>query len=777
MPSKPTPEVEIIGVRHFSPACAGLIRARIDGWRPDAVLIEGPSDFNGRIGEFFLGHELPIALFCYADAQQSYAPFALNSPEWQALQCAKAIDAHIEFIDLPYWHPQGRGHSQRLADQQASARWHAREALLAARLQIEGTDALWDHLFEQELPLDQLAHRLATYFAELREGELGDSSDTAREAWMASLIRAASERFSRVLVICGGWHKPVLDASWRSAEPATQAISPKQFNFQRHGMYLIPYSERRLESYAGYGAGMPSPAFYRVLFESGIEAVNDFAMTGIVQRLREHKLPVSTASLIAAQSKITLLARLRGHVLPLRIDILDGLLDTICAGDLNAPVPWTQSGARLTPQINPNVREALLALTGLRSGCLNAATPMPPLVLEVQQLLENLGLSGKQNAVLDRRKAGDVEAAIVLWRLKILNISGVQLSKSAAPGAARQLLPDQYFQETWALSDSPARLVELIEASAWGASLFNAASARLLDQMQNSTEIDVLADAFVTAVRAGFAELQGALLPQISVAIDACHAHGALGLAGTRLHSLARHGFWGLDCSAVISPILRRMQSRLLWLIEGLSGAIAPLAQADIEALRFIDSQFADRFVVQFADTAQPQIEPDSSPQQNADIQHTSAVLQRISQYAEAPPALRGAAFAVLWRHADISNIETHLSDCARGFSQAQALGDFLAGLFAIARNECARAQSLLSALDIVIANMPTDDFLNGLPALRQAFHFFPPRERAQIAKTIARGYGDENIDLLNIALSAEDFARAALLEKRIVLARARFAI
>jgi hypothetical protein len=769
MPNTPQACVEIIGVRHFSPACAELVRARIDAWQPDAVLIEGPSDFNARIGEFFLGHELPIALFCFADAQQSYAPFALNSPEWQALLGANAIGAHLEFIDLPYWHPQGRAHAGRLADQQASERWHQREDLLAARLNIEGTDALWDHLFEQALPQDQLTDRLSTYFAELRAGEVGDLSDCAREAWMARHIRRSSERYQRILVICGGWHKPVLEASWRTAEPMTDAISAEQFNFQRHGLYLIPYSERRLESYAGYGAGMPSPAFYRQLFEFGHLAANEFAISGILQRLREHKLSISTASLIAAQSKITLLARLRGHAQPMRTDILDGLLDTICQGDLSTPVPWTQSHAKLTQQVDPNVREALLALTGQRSGRLSHATPMPPLVLEVQQLLENLGLAGKQNAILDRRKRSDGEKAAVLWRLKILSISGVQISKSEAPGAARQLLPDQYFQETWALNDTPARQVELIEASAWGASLESAARAHLLDQMQRSDAIDVLADAFVTAVRASFTDLQSALLPQISAAIDACHLHGALGLAGTRLQSLARLGFWGMDCSRVIAPILRRIQVRLLWLIEGLSGALTPMEQADIDALFYLDGQFAD-VAIRLSDAEQ-----DAEP--HSDMQHASAVLQRITQFAEAPPTLRGAAFAVLWRHADISEIEIELSLCARSLSQAQALGDFLSGLFAIARNECVRAQTLLRALDKVIVHMPNADFLAGLPAIRQAFHFFPPRERAQIAKTIAREHGDENIDLLNLAASAEDVARAALLEARVLHDRARFGL
>lgn len=58
--------VEIIGVRHHSPACARLVESRLREWQPDHVLIEGPSDFNGRIAELLQpGHIAPIAIFSY----------------------------------------------------------------------------------------------------------------------------------------------------------------------------------------------------------------------------------------------------------------------------------------------------------------------------------------------------------------------------------------------------------------------------------------------------------------------------------------------------------------------------------------------------------------------------------------------------------------------------------------------------------------------------------------------------------------------------------------
>ena len=54
-----------VGVRHHSPACARLVEHTLRTVRPAVVLVEGPSDLNGRLGELLLDHELPIALFSF----------------------------------------------------------------------------------------------------------------------------------------------------------------------------------------------------------------------------------------------------------------------------------------------------------------------------------------------------------------------------------------------------------------------------------------------------------------------------------------------------------------------------------------------------------------------------------------------------------------------------------------------------------------------------------------------------------------------------------------
>lgn len=64
----------IVGIRHHSPACARLVKLLIESQLPRYVLIEGPADFNDRVDELFLAHQLPVAIYSYCQYQDGAAP-------------------------------------------------------------------------------------------------------------------------------------------------------------------------------------------------------------------------------------------------------------------------------------------------------------------------------------------------------------------------------------------------------------------------------------------------------------------------------------------------------------------------------------------------------------------------------------------------------------------------------------------------------------------------------------------------------------------------------
>ncbi len=257
----------IVGIRHHSPACARLVKSLIESQRPRYVLIEGPADFNDRVDELFLAHQLPVAIYSYCQYQDgaapgrgAWTPFAEFSPEWQALQAARRIQAQTYFIDLPCWaqseeeseeeddSPDTQDESQTLllratrmdnsdtlwdhlfedesqqtALPSALARYFAQlrgdspgDALNRQREAFMARCTLWDHLFEDESQQTALPSALARYFAQLRGDSPGDALNRQREAFMARCITwAMQQNNGDVLVVCGGWHAPALANMWR----------------------------------------------------------------------------------------------------------------------------------------------------------------------------------------------------------------------------------------------------------------------------------------------------------------------------------------------------------------------------------------------------------------------------------------------------------------------------------------------------------------------------------------------------------------------------------
>lgn len=63
-----------------------------------------------------------------------------------------------------------------------------------------------------------------------------------------------------------------------------------------------------------------------------------------------------------------------------------------------------------------------------------------------------------------------------------------------------------------------------------------------------------------------------------------------------------------------------------------------------------------------------------------------------------------------------------------------------MCGLFGVARERFLDAESsdtVLTAVDEIVSRLSEHEFLTALPALRQSFEFFPPRERDIIARRL----------------------------------------
>jgi hypothetical protein len=392
----------------------------------------------------------------------------------------------VRFCDLPAWHEAFTGVRNRYGDRRGEAgreRFAATVKALCARFRLDDVDALWDHLFEGPHSVTALQRQLA--ISRIRGRAKAGASP--REQFMARCTAWAMDDAHRqggdVVVVCGGWHAPELLRSWAESDIAPESAFPDVptviASTATRGSYLVPYSFRRLDSFVGYQSGMPSPAFYDALWEVGAEAACDHMLVQVSQRLRRRRQAVSTADLVACQAMASGLARLRGHAVTTRCDLLDGMAAALVKTALDMPLPWAQRGT-LRAGTDPLLVEIIAALSGEHTGALSAATPQPPLLADSELQLRGLGIAPQaepRDFRVHLAHATGREQSRVLHRLRVLAIPG--FDRLSGPDSANAAT----LEETWRISSHDVQASALIEASIYGATLESAALARVEEML------------------------------------------------------------------------------------------------------------------------------------------------------------------------------------------------------------------------------------------------------------------------------------------------------
>jgi hypothetical protein len=213
-----------------------------------------------------------------------------------------------------------------------------------------------------------------------------------------------------------------------------------------------------------------------------------------------------------------------------------------------------------------------------------------------------------------------------------------------------------------------------------------------------------------------------------------------LGQALVRVLGLYEHdALFGAQKRPELRIALDEIFERGLWLLEQVHGASSPADGRLVNAIAAL------------RDTARTRHAANSDDDNNRVA--LLAVCERCSANDDAPPAIRGAALGVQWSLGALTTARTPVGDdddddadagtqaaiaAVRRMAGPTVVGDFLAGLFALARAEVSRGGAVIAAVDEVVAAMPEPDFLIALPALRLAFSFFPPREKVNVAEQVA---------------------------------------
>jgi len=742
-------------VRHHSPACARLVGALIRELRPAAVLIEGPSDFNSRIGELLLDHRLPLAIYSYfatADGQRygAFYPFFDFSPEWSALLAARDVDATCEFIDLPWAEVAPLDHTaNRYADGRLGRSSYTAE--LARRLGVDDWSALWDTLFEIDADLEvsaflQRCHSFC-FHARLADGG-ATAADRSREAHMLERIRAgvADAADRTVLVVTGGFHSSALFAGlhgldFERDEGEGDVVPTRTPEIVARGLALTPYSYERLDSLKGYDAGLPHPGFYHRIWmdrRSGGRATGSYRalLSQAAKAMRERGQIASTADLIGVESFARGIATLRGHAAVWRTDLVDALIGTLVKEDLAV-------GGR-----HPFLDALNGVFRGSARGRLALGRPLPPLVADIDRALSDHDLTPstqERKVELQLEVPRDRARSQILHQVRVLDLPGFK-RVAGTDFVGRGDLTRLW--ETWSLRWSPELDAACIEHALYGATLIDAAGARLAEQAARiERDANAAACLLLDASLAGWSKGFALLRDRVIALVRADASFPSVARALQHLYYLHRYDeFVAGAARQDVAQLLSECYARATWLLESQAPA------ADNHTVQGL------RALLQAVLTAGETLAWDQT--------ELLAVLDRIASARDTPPLLRGAAAGALWS-LGAGNLHEVLR---RVPVTPDAIGDFLQGVFALAREEAQRHTDLLLSIDRLMLGFDDEQFLAALPALRLAFTYFTPREKDHLARRLLEATGQaDTAPLPELAVSADDAARAMAFESRLM--------
>lgn len=730
----------ILGVRHHGPGSARSVLKALEALEPDCLLIEGPADLSPMLSH--LAHpelEPPIALVSYQvdkPGKASYFPFAVFSPEYQAIRLALKKGIELRFFDLPQRYmaaaavfPAMPASDPMELIAKASGHKHYEhwwnilvEERRDAKDIFTGVLELMQALRAEDLPMrteaaaeadelnlppmpealkDQLKEQEAKRQASLRLA-------LQREAFMRQSIRQAkAEGFKKIAVVCGAFHGPALVGIDSGDLAVTDADILKDMPELRIEAAWVPWSYGRLAAGSGYGAGVVSPGWYQHLWEQGNEAISASAFASIwlgkvAGFLRSEGFDISPAHIIEAVRLSEALAAMREQSYPGLAELMEATQTAMCAGDAR-PIGLIQR--RL--------------IVGERMGFVPLEMPMVPLQKDIyrqQQLLKLRPLPEKSTLKLDLRNDLHAKRSQFLQQLRLLDIPwGESLSMRAKSGS---------FREAWTLEWKPEYAMKVIEASRWGTTVLEAAAACALDQAEKAESLDKLCQLLDLALLAALDTVIVKLMQRIA---ELSASNADLVQMMKALAPLARVMRYG--------SVRALNQELLVKLIDIL--CIRICIQLPKACLNLSDDLAKERcdLLVQTESVVRSLHKPEHS-------KRWQESLLSIAEHGSSQGLIAGKATRLLLDSRAISKQKvqewlTQRLNMQR--SQAKTLAElkqtafWIEGFFKGSALSLIHDEHLWQQLDAWVLSMQAEDFLAILPLLRRTFASFSQSSRQQL--------------------------------------------
>lgn len=748
-------------VRHHSPACAYHLLKVMEELRPEAVLIEGPSDANSLIP--FLASEQSKPPFCiyysYNDKDgriseekekyRAYYPFLEYSPELIAIRKAKELGIASEFMDLPYASMlvNRTGPQEIQADRGGNEEYEVNRYTteLAHRAGCRSFTEFWESRFEleaQRTNTREFLQRVYTLAHYMRAATEDDQETLWREQFMAGRIAEAKKKYGKILAVTGAFHVEGL------LSPTANLPKLKPHQSSEVGTYLMPYTFREADSKSGYSAGMMFPAYYQEVWKKLSAGKSDAFEAVLLEYIVKTARYARKMQVISLPDEINAfhmaknLAALRDKAVPGVFELLDGVRSAFVKGDINSTATF-------------ELDFLLRMLSGMGAGSVEQSGCVPPVVEEFRALCGKYrlktGTVERQEVVLDIVKnPAHYEKSRFLHQLLYLEAGFGKLESGPdyVNGRDRNLA-----RETWICRYGTQVETRLIDLSVYGSTLSQVCSSLIERSFRDNLTAEDLGKLLLSVQVMGVESFYERYFDSIVQVIEADRNFVSLCRLGSSLRYL--------------SNMQQLMEGAVKKEIPALLGKAFRAATEQISAVKTVSEDEEQLVCEQLKELYALSVE---LPQW-CDGQLFAVQTGMVLEDSFCNSRFYGVCLAVHNKLDQLSmeefcaRITAYLESAA---GQPEQLASFVCGVFLAGRDALFADDAILERIDVAIRQMDQEAFLTVLPNLRYAFTCFLPMELDRIGEMVANHYGFEDTAIHNtIEITQEDLALGMRLDHR----------
>ena len=782
------PVVSILGIRHHGPGSARAVAAALAELRPDAVLIEGPAD----AGPFLAlaaaeGMRPPVALLAYAvdnPAHSAFWPFAVFSPEWQALTWALANGVEVRFCDLPaaivlapakalagpvldgagedsgneidQGDKGGQGDAGDGGDRDGGDGLDGLEkvlggedsavrsdplAMLAAAAGYDDPERWWDDVIES-----RVSRAPVNGVESVDGGELGDGGGSVESSVFAAITEAMAElRRVTPLPPPGEQQREARREAYMRTQLRAVLAGGARTVVVVCGAWHAPALTGKLPSAAADARVLKGTPKRKIALtwvpwtHSRLSVASGYG-AGVTSPGWYHHL-FSHPDLTVTRWLTKVARVLREEDLPVSsAHVIEAVrLAEALATLRGRQLPGLDEVTEATRSVLVDGDELALSLVtsrlvvGEALGAVPEGTPTVPLEADLRAQARSLRLKFEavdRSLDLDLRREHDLLKSQLLHRLTLLEVPWGIPAESAVRATGT-------FRETWRLAWKPELSVSVIEAAMWGTTVSAAAVARLRDIASRGHQ---------SQSRPG-AESKAASLPELTEAVEAC----LLADLPAALPDLLA----ALDARAAVDLDLEHLTGALPALVRALR--YGDVRGTDTSALASVADAILTRICVGLPQAVTSLDDTGSaSLRTSIDAVHAAvalldepagrerwlAALARVIDRADVHGLLVGRLVRIL---RDAGRIEpaaasARLSRALSVGSSAAAKAAWVDGFFSGGGLLLVHDRELLALLDDWIVTLDEPEFVDVLPLLRRTFGQFAGSERRSIGERVRHG-------------------------------------